>query len=350
MADWPSLQRALWRAVRAHEARIGETTAEFRDAIVAAVRAAGYVLDAETSRLTSEYLEVMDGMVRGAVEASVVPVATEALPAAMRSDFVARRMADAYDRRWPDGLRLSDRVWRWQDATRQGVGETLRRGIDLQHSVNRLTYDLQRSIERSAQQRFAIEINQVDDWARDLARTGRRLLQGRSSIDQWLQTIEATRTHLDKLAEGGTRRQAEAVFRVIRAAVRDGSEAAIEKSLDWWIYDRQLYSLRRIVRTEMATAQQRAIIASSYDDPDVIGYRWRLSASHPVWDICDLYAGVEFGLGEGVFPREHTPSEKAHPHCMCSLTPVTRARAKPGNVSWDALQEASTRPIETWPR
>jgi len=349
VTDWLSLQRALWRSVRAHEARAGETTAQYRDAIVAAISAAGYVLDANAERMVQDYLGAMEEMVRESVASAVSPVAQAQLPAAMRSDFVASRVADAYERRWPDGLRLSERVWRWQDATRQGVGETLRRGLDVQRSANSLAYDLQRSIERSAQQRFAIEIKQVDDWARDLARTGRRLLQGRSSIDQWLQTVEATRTHLDKLAEGGTRRQAEAAFKAIRAAVRAGSEAAIDESLGWWIYDRQLYSLRRIVRTEMATAQQRAVIASSIGDPDVVGYRWRLSASHPVWDICDLYAGVELGLGEGVFPQDQVPAGKAHPHCMCSLTPVTRARRSPGSVSWDALEEANNGPVELWP-
>jgi hypothetical protein len=89
----------------------------------------------------------------------------------------------------------------------------------------------------------------------------------------------------------------------------------------------------------------------------VIGYQWRLSSSHPFPDICDYYAGVDFGLGRGVWPKEKVPPEKAHPHCMCSLVPRVTPVQQPGRLSpeemeagrnkseekrareWDALRE-----------
>lgn len=348
MPDWPALQRALWRAVRDHEARLDETSAQYRDAIVEAIREAEYNLGADAEQLVTDYLDAISEMIREGIAAAVVPI-TEALrPTASRSTFIAGRVADAYARRWPDGLMLSERVWRWQEATRRGVSEMLARGIAAERSGNVLVYDLQRAIEGARGERFAIEIAQVDDWARDLARTGRNLLRKRADINQWLATVEATRRHLGKLAEGGTLRQAKAVFREIREAVSAGSEEAIEKALGWWVYDRQLYTLRRVVRTEMATAYHRAEIAATYADADIIGYRWRLSASHPMRDICDLYASIELGHGMGVFPKDRLPAGKAHPHCMCSLTPVTRPQGGEGNTDWETLEAANQGPIELW--
>ncbi len=348
MADWTALQREIWRLIRQQDAALERTAAQVAEAVVAGVRAAGQRVDAATTAAVTDYVIQAETAIRSGIETAVTPVSAALLPQSLRSRFIAARVADAYARRWPDGLRLSDRVWRWQERTRRGVSDVVARGVRAGESANNLIYDMQRAIEAQGP-RFGIATKQVDDWAADLARAGRRALTTPKAYSQWLKSMEAARAHLDKLAEGGTRRQAEQTFRNLRRAVLDGQAGAIDEALRWWVYDRQLYSLKRIARTEMSTAHHRAGIAASIEDGDVIGYRWRLSGSHPVWDICDLYAGVDFGMGRGVFPKDKVPAGKAHPHCLCSLTPVTRPRKDRGDVAPDRLvAEAGKRPIELY--
>jgi hypothetical protein len=49
---------------------------------------------------------------------------------------------------------------------------------------------------------------------------------------------------------------------------------------------------------------------------------YRLSQSHPKPDICDLYTRMDrYGLGPGLYPREHCPKPPLHPFCRCLLRP-----------------------------
>jgi hypothetical protein len=84
----------------------------------------------------------------------------------------------------------------------------------------------------------------------------------------------------------------------------------------------------------MATAAHRAVISSTESDDSIIGYQWRLSASHPATDICDYYANIEMGLGKGVWTKEAVPHHKAHPHCMCLLIPRVTPIAQKGSKNY----------------
>lgn len=83
------------------------------------------------------------------------------------------------------------------------------------------------------------------------------------------------------------------------------------------------YSARRLARTEITAAAGRAQVGASAANPFVDGIQWRLSASHPRRDICDTYAHGGPN-GDGVYPADDVPPYPAHPHCLCSLVPVSR--------------------------
>lgn len=58
-------------------------------------------------------------------------------------------------------------------------------------------------------------------------------------------------------------------------------------------------------------------------DDDVIAFRWELSSRYPHFDICNLYAEADlYGLGKGVYPKDKTPRQPVHPHCLCHLAPI----------------------------
>lgn len=323
-ADWERLSRTIWQVIAAQEPQLETSVQELVQRVLSAVRAAGYILDATTIALIGQWVAESETVIRSAIIAAVQPVAGAF---GLGSDWMAQQIERAYGQRWPDGLILSDRLWRWSGELQRGLSKVLQDGARAGESIGRLVYDLQRTIEASAGERFAITTREIEDWATALAKAGRAAIKTPSQYTAWLDIMEATKRYLATLSDGGTKNQAESTLEKIRKAVREGNLDAIDDAVKWWVYDRQLYALRRIVRTEMANSHHQAILGVSYDDPDIIGYLWRLSGSHPVYDICDLYAAADFGLGPGVFPKAKAPARKAHPHCMCSFTPVTRPRS-----------------------
>jgi hypothetical protein len=343
--DWDALHRRLWEAVKAHSARVGETAEEYTRAIIEAVRAGGGALTPEAAQILTDYLDAGDGLIREGIERAVAPIADVGQAvAAMRSAVIDRAVEEAFSRRWPDGLRLSDRVWRWQEETRVGVSRVLAEGVRVGRGIGGIMMDMQRSIEAVSGERFNIQAALGPDWADDLSAAAKGYIKTPSAKMGWNAVVREAQAKVASLKVGGTRRQAEHALEQIRKAVDAGRADLVDQALKWWTYDRQQYALRRIVRTEMATAHHRAVIAASIDDEDVVGYLWRLSPSHPEWDICDIYAGVDYGLGKGVFPPDKVPAGKAHPHCFCSLTPTTRKMRKDGErgqYTPEALLEAA---------
>lgn len=81
------------------------------------------------------------------------------------------------------------------------------------------------------------------------------------------------------------------------------------------------YAARRLARTEITAAAGRGVVNASQANPFVDGIRWRLSASHPKFDICDIHASGGDN-GDGVYSPGNVPTYPPHPHCLCSLLPV----------------------------
>ena len=79
------------------------------------------------------------------------------------------------------------------------------------------------------------------------------------------------------------------------------------------------YNAMRLARTEITASYGRASIASAEINPFVTKVQWVLSPSHPVADICDQYHMRKYD------PRG-VPDYPPHPHCLCTLRPVTRKK------------------------
>ena len=306
--DWDAVYQALWREVLAVEGQLSEDAAAFASEFAGKLRAQGWALDADAEKQLTTYIDAAAGSIRGSIAKAVTPVADVAVGKAMRSEFVARMTQEAYAHRWPDGLTLSERVWDWKKKTSQGVTDVLSQGIRAGKSATSLVYDMQRSIERTMGSRFAMAARPADieGWESTLsliARTVAPLHHDPEIAAKWRKTMDQARQQIAGLSDRG---------------------------------------LKRIARTEMACAHHRAVIDGTQDAEYVIGYHWRLSASHPEADICDYYADVDFGLGAGVWPKDRVPQEKAHPRCMCPLVPLVTPREQRGSTSYgDFLDKLS---------
>jgi len=325
MTDWDALYRRLWREIVAQEGRVDEGALPFAERLVETLRKDGFEMGPNAEERVAEYLQGMDRLIKSGIEAALKLAVADGV---MHSTLARELAREAFTRRWPDGLTLSNRTWAWKNAMRDGVQRVLADGAAQVAAVNRLVFDMQRAIERAGS-KFEIAALEWDDWAADLFATGRRVIRDPGTREVWLKTLADTRRHIGELRETGTKNAALNTYRQMVKAVRKGDEALLGSALKWWSYDKQLYLLKRIARTEMSTAMHRAAIAATADEDLVIGYHWRLASTHPEPDICDYYASIEMGLGKGVWSKETVPPEKAHPHCMCTLIPrVTKVKEK----------------------
>jgi hypothetical protein len=322
--EYEELNRRLWRLVQAQDKRLEGNGQALVKSLIATLHTEGYAVSLSTERQLTEYLDQVQAELRSAI-ASATKLGE---PATMRDELVAKLTEEAFTAQWPDGMTLSQRLWGFRQNFRHDFVDVLKRGARQGKAVDALIYDLQRSIESQAgNATFQIAHNLTEDWATELAQAGKDLLTNPAVRKRWNELVNDAEVYLQDLSEAGTKHAAQTVFKKLKAAVESGNAEAIDEAVAWWMYDKQLYLLKRIARTEMATAQHRAVIASAIDDPDVIGFQWRLSSTHPAPDICDYYASIDMGLGKGVWTKEAVPMHKAHPHCMCLLIPrVTPVR------------------------
>ena len=83
------------------------------------------------------------------------------------------------------------------------------------------------------------------------------------------------------------------------------------------------YNATRIARTEINKAYRGSYKNMVQQFDFVKAVKWNLSETHPfIGCACEHYATQnEYGLGEGVFPKDECPIS-SHPHCKCYLTTV----------------------------
>jgi len=331
VTDYDRLYRRLAQEIIKHDGKIGDDATAFIAELTKRLRAERWQFGPDSEAVLADYLTSAQAAIRTGIEAA----SSVAIGKSMQSSVVMRLSEQAFKERWPDGLKLSDRLWNWDKATRDGVQKVLQDGVRQGKAVSSLIYDMQRSIERSnGGRRFKIVENHIDDWVTELYQSAQELIHDPSARSQWNAIVGEVRERIDGLKATGSRHAAEQVFKQIETAVNMGREVLLDEAVKWWTYDKQLYALKRIARTEMATAAHRAVIASTENDDSIIGYQWRLSGSHPATDICDYYANIDMGLGKGVWTKEAVPHHKAHPHCMCLLIPRVTAIKQKGATNY----------------
>ncbi|WP_096201903.1 hypothetical protein [Bacillus sp. FJAT-45350] len=82
------------------------------------------------------------------------------------------------------------------------------------------------------------------------------------------------------------------------------------------------YEALRLARTETTAAFGEGVLGAARTSPSARGIQWMLSPSHPVYDICDVHANKDSGLGRGIYRVDEVPLYPPHPNCLCTLIPV----------------------------
>lgn len=338
--DYKQLYQRLHEEILARENISAANAEKFIDDFIKKLKSENWQLSDDTRADLSLYFDSL----KAQVAASITAANTLVLGSAMAAPEILRLTELAFSRRWQDGKTLSDRLWVLNDRLEKGLKETLQAGIAQGQSANSIIYDIQRSFERDGRAKFLENYVDSEDWAADLFASGRQTIKNPKMRKQWEKTVAETRKVIQKLKRSGTRNAAERAFSQMLKAVEEGNAELLSDALKWWGYDKQLYYIKRIVRTEMANAAHNAVIDSTFDDDLIIGYQWRLSGSHPADSvcICAKYADIEMGLGRGVWAKDKVPRIKPHPHCMCLIVPrTTKVKAK-GGQNYEDLPKAKT--------
>ena len=341
--DYPELYKQLNQEIINADGKIGTDTKSFVEKFIASLPADKSQLDDATKQQLTDYLTAMQSVVSDGIVTATALALGEPISSRMQSKAVLQLVEQAFNERWEDGLTLSKRLWQHNKITSDGIEKVLSSGAKTGKSVSSIMYEMQRVIEGGVQtyglngsqtsglnsRRFEIISRNRNQWTAQLVDAAKQLIHNPQAKKHWKTTVKEAERYIDKLATTGTRHASLQLLNEMKRAVDRSRLDLVDKSLNWWLYDKQLYSLKRIARTEMATATHRAVISDTVDNPSVIGYQWRLSSGHKITDICDYYASIEQGLGKGVWRKESVPNSKAHPHCMCLLIPrVTKIKEK----------------------
>lgn len=162
-----------------------------------------------------------------------------------------------------DGLRLSDRIWRVRDSTRQVIVRALEQAI-------------------------------TEGWS-GIEAAQRLIGQGLPVTTEIRRAMAAAGLgHLESL--------------VAAVLLRNQGNP--------------LAAANRLMTTEINRAYTEAFVAGLAANDEVAGVRFLLSPRHPRVDICDLHAGVNLhGMGPGVYPLGQHPYP-AHPQTLSYLEAV----------------------------
>lgn len=83
------------------------------------------------------------------------------------------------------------------------------------------------------------------------------------------------------------------------------------------------YNAQRLARTTIQHAYQEAFVRATQNNPFIIGYKWETSGAANVCQLCmDRETTDEYGLGEGVFPKDDLPLDHPNGNCTFSIVSV----------------------------
>lgn len=210
-----------------------------------------------------------------------------------------------------DGLTLSQRTTRGSKIVTSYVGAVIASCL----KENQTVYAASKKIFDGYKKSGIIPEQDIPEFMRRLIRINKDM----QSEAEFKRVLRSVKRNVEKLSTQGMR----AAYYQIIEAIQAGNEKRLDNAIYVATQERTRYFAERIARTELARAYHDGVTARWDNDPDCVAYKWRMSQSHPVTDICDLYAGADlYGMGAGIFPKGKVPELPAHPHCMCYLRPL----------------------------
>lgn len=211
-----------------------------------------------------------------------------------------------------DGFTLSDRTTQGKKYVIANVSGVITNCL----KENQMVYQASRAIFDGYKNGGVIPEQEIPDFMHSLIRAAKPDMRTGPEFKRALRNVKR---NVEKLSTQGMK----AAYNQITNAILSSNQKRLDNAIYVATQERTRYFAERIARTELARAYHDGVTARWNNDSDCVAYKWRMSQSHPVTDICDLYAGADlYGMGAGIFPKNRVPELPAHPHCMCYLRPL----------------------------
>jgi len=302
-------------------AKLSRDLKRLTEEIVAYLTAKNYVINRQIIKMVQEVVEAnysfIEELLRE-ITLQKLKLPKEVDNNAFRQKLLDRLFAFLY----PDGLNLSQRLWKKREEAKTEFLQILKQQLYLRKSAIQTAYVIQYHMEKKLGKKFVRLTNEEIKLIEKLRRNARAMIKGEVSKKKWDYILKQYEHYIKQRKETGVLYAHKTLLRELTKAVEEASTKAVDEAVDWYMHHKQLYNLKRIARTETSRVLNTAVVEAYKDNPFCKGFKWVLNPSHKIEDICDKYANVDFGLGRGVFPKGKQPLCPAHPHCMCKLEPV----------------------------
>jgi polyhydroxyalkanoate synthesis regulator protein len=299
---------------------------ELTKEVIEYLAAKNYVIDQKLIRMVNEIIEENYKFVKNFLK-SLTDLTVKRLPVPreINRDELRRKLLDRlFNFLYPDGLNLSQRLWKRKEEAKVEFFQVLKQQLSLKRSAVKAAYGIQYRMEKKLGQKFVGLTKEEIKLIEKLRKSAKSMIKGETSKKKWDSILRQYERYIKQRKETGVLHAHRTLLRELTRAVEKASEESVDEAVHWYMYEKQLYNLKRITRTETARILNTAVVESYKDNPFVIGFKWELNPAHKIKDICDKYASTDFGLGRGVFPKEKLPNCPAHPNCMCRVVPVFR--------------------------
>jgi len=256
-------------------------------------------------------LFLLPGITDCLVEAAALGcgIVPDVLTSAQQSSIV-RDLSKSWD---ASGMTLSQKL----HSARREMRKSIELIIKTQLRKNTSWIEAARALYDGYNAGHTVRIQELPKYLNEVRRAAQGSFEAMGSARKALRNIQRLS------AKGAPTKSLKAAYTQLVKAAETGSSKQLEKAVWTAMQEKSRYVAERIIRTETARAYTDGFLAQSAADEDVVGFRWRLSTRHPVYDICNMYAKANiFGLGKGVFPKDKVPKLPVHPHCMCRLEEV----------------------------
>jgi hypothetical protein len=136
------------------------------------------------------------------------------------------------------------------------------------------------------------------------------------AMAEYLRDLRRVQARVDQLKDAPVGKL-KAAYQDILDLTEKASEKQVQAALENATYWKQRYHAERIARTEIAKAYGEAVVSSAIQNEDIVGVQFILSDAHDVPDICDVHTGADlYGMGKGVYPKNHMPDFPFHANCL----------------------------------
>jgi len=323
MEELEKARREVLDYLEENLSKLSKDQEEVVEEIINYLASKNYAVDEKLKKMVRETVEAnynfVENLLRGIVLTKL------ALPKFVDTDLFRQKLLDRlFNFLYPDGLKLSERLWKRKEEAKREFFQVLRKQLYLKRSAVQTAYAIQYHMERKLGRKFAELTKEEIKLIERLRQKAKAMVKGEISRKKWESILRQYERYIKQRKETGVLYAHRTLLKDLTKAVEEASTVAVDEAVKHYLYQKQLYNLKRIARTETARILNTAVVEAYKDDPFCVGFRWILNPAHKERDICDDYANADFGLGKGVFPKGKQPACPAHPNCMCKLQPVYR--------------------------